>query len=130
MRDVHWTRLAWPRLVPDLSFPDPEQNIFSAPCTVDIDLSPTAARKRIDVVTEAVTETLLVFESHEDVTGEVVVHVNAGKRVEHQGVKVELLGQIEMYYDRCVPLGLGAWGLGALVLAFFLGLDWRGSWRH
>jgi len=34
------------------------------------------------------------------VTGTIAVNVEPGKKLEHQGIKVELLGQIEMFYDR------------------------------
>ncbi|KAJ8601076.1 hypothetical protein CTAYLR_009731 [Chrysophaeum taylorii] len=43
---------------------------------------------------------LPVFGSTESVRGQVEVRVPAGKKVEHLGVKIELIGQIEMYYDR------------------------------
>ena len=34
------------------------------------------------------------------VTGTVEVRVDPGKKLEHIGIKVEMLGQIEMFYDR------------------------------
>eukprot|EP00162_Nutomonas_longa_P008145 comp18301_c0_seq1/m.32475 comp18301_c0_seq1/g.32475 ORF comp18301_c0_seq1/g.32475 comp18301_c0_seq1/m.32475 type:complete len:298 (-) comp18301_c0_seq1:240-1133(-) len=75
-------------------------SVFGAAATVDIDLVPPKSGKVIDVATDNVTETLLVYQSHDDVSGEVVVNIPNGKRLEHQGIKIELLGQIEMYYDR------------------------------
>jgi len=41
-----------------------------------------------------------VFASVEPVTGLVEVRVPAGKRLEHQGIKIEIVGQIELFYDR------------------------------
>lgn len=43
---------------------------------------------------------LPVFASSEAVRGFIDIRVPAGKKVEHSGIKVELVGQIEMYYDR------------------------------
>lgn len=43
---------------------------------------------------------LPVFASAEAVRGVVEIRVPHGKKVEHLGIKVELVGQIEMYYDR------------------------------
>lgn len=43
-------------------------------------------------------ETLLVFTDKDAVKGEVTLKVDTGKRLEHIGVKVEFIGQIEMFY--------------------------------
>eukprot|EP00163_Fabomonas_tropica_P018441 TRINITY_DN32767_c0_g1_i1.p1 TRINITY_DN32767_c0_g1~~TRINITY_DN32767_c0_g1_i1.p1 ORF type:complete len:296 (-),score=102.40 TRINITY_DN32767_c0_g1_i1:200-1087(-) len=75
-------------------------NFFGTPGTIDINFADASSRKTIDVITDDVTDTLVIYQSHEDIMGEVVVNITPGKRIEHQGVKVELIGQIEMYYDR------------------------------
>jgi len=36
----------------------------------------------------------------ETVTGRVMLKMNPGKKVEHVGIRVELIGQIELFYDR------------------------------
>mmetsp|Transcript_13550 Transcript_13550/g.40367 ORF Transcript_13550/g.40367 Transcript_13550/m.40367 type:complete len:299 (+) Transcript_13550:230-1126(+) len=41
-----------------------------------------------------------VFANVEAVTGVVEVRVPAGRRLEHQGIKIEVVGQIELFYDR------------------------------
>jgi vacuolar protein sorting-associated protein 26 len=41
-----------------------------------------------------------VFTATENVSGLVDIKLEAGKKIDHLGVKVELLGQIEMFYDR------------------------------
>lgn len=41
-----------------------------------------------------------VFASVEPVTGVVEIRVPQGKRLEHQGIKIEVIGQIELFYDR------------------------------
>ncbi|XP_035546374.1 vacuolar protein sorting-associated protein 26A-like isoform X2 [Juglans regia] len=41
-----------------------------------------------------------LFQSQENIIGEVLVEPTQGKKFEHNGVKIELLGQIELYFDR------------------------------
>ncbi|XP_024539882.1 vacuolar protein sorting-associated protein 26A isoform X2 [Selaginella moellendorffii] len=41
-----------------------------------------------------------LFQGQESVTGEVRIDPLPGRKIEHQGVKIELLGQIEFYFDR------------------------------
>lgn len=41
-----------------------------------------------------------LFESQENISGKISIEPISGKKVEHNGIKVELLGQIEMYFDR------------------------------
>ncbi|XP_028058572.1 vacuolar protein sorting-associated protein 26A-like isoform X2 [Camellia sinensis] len=41
-----------------------------------------------------------LFQSQENIVGEVLIEPQQGKKVEHTGVKIELLGQIELYFDR------------------------------
>uniref|UniRef100_A0A7S2WPG7 Vacuolar protein sorting-associated protein 26 n=1 Tax=Rhizochromulina marina TaxID=1034831 RepID=A0A7S2WPG7_9STRA len=43
---------------------------------------------------------LPIYASKEKVKGKVQIKVEPGKKIEHTGIKVELIGQIEMYYDR------------------------------
>ena len=44
-------------------------------------------------------EDVLIFTGQEDIRGEVYV-TPSGRKLEHQGVKIELVGQIELFYDR------------------------------
>ena len=41
-----------------------------------------------------------VFGRNDAVRGTVTVEVAGGKKLEHLGIKIELVGQIEMFYDR------------------------------
>ncbi|XP_072980225.1 vacuolar protein sorting-associated protein 26B isoform X2 [Typha angustifolia] len=43
---------------------------------------------------------LPLFHSQENIVGEVCIEPIQGKKIEHNGVKIELLGQIELYFDR------------------------------
>ncbi|CAM9468496.1 unnamed protein product [Ectocarpus sp. 6 AP-2014] len=46
------------------------------------------------------SEALPIFEGSEAVSGTATVLVAPGKKVDHLGIKAELIGQIELYYDR------------------------------
>lgn len=74
-----------------------------APCTVGVEfLGEDGAKTRTISLRSpsGVTETSPLYKDGDTVKGEVVVTPSVGKVVEHQGIKVELLGQIEVYYDR------------------------------
>eukprot|EP00891_Asterochloris_glomerata_P007564 jgi/Astpho2/7564/Aster-02470 len=49
------------------------------------------------------TETLPLFANKDSIGGEVRVSVVPGKKTEHQGIKVQLLGQIELKSERSNP---------------------------
>jgi vacuolar protein sorting-associated protein 26 len=46
------------------------------------------------------TEELFLYSSFDDVKGRVMVEVPSGKKVEHLGIKCELIGQVELAHDR------------------------------
>mmetsp|Transcript_24002 Transcript_24002/g.23758 ORF Transcript_24002/g.23758 Transcript_24002/m.23758 type:complete len:295 (+) Transcript_24002:13-897(+) len=43
---------------------------------------------------------LPVYTGNEDISGRLVVNMKRGKKIEHQGVKVELIGRIDITYER------------------------------
>ncbi|KXN69210.1 putative PEP8-vacuolar protein sorting/targeting protein [Conidiobolus coronatus NRRL 28638] len=58
-------------------------------------------RKLVEVkVDKDHREKFPLFFDGESVTGKVVVKVKDGKKLEHHGIKVEFIGNIEMFYDR------------------------------
>jgi len=57
-----------------------------------------ASRKTVDIPTDRGMDHLLVYTDGEEVRGKVVVQ--AKKKLEHLGMKVELIGEIELVYDR------------------------------
>merc|ERR1719424_1970664 len=77
---------------------------FGSPCTVDIEFSDQESRKKIQVTNEKNTSTSLCLYCDgaevETVSGSVKLTMNPGKKIEHVGIKVELIGQIELFYDR------------------------------
>ena len=65
-----------------------------------MEFSDEGTRAKKSLSSNAGTGLLPVFASSEAVRGAVEIRVPAGKKIEHLGIKVELIGQIEMYYDR------------------------------
>ncbi|KAH1089788.1 hypothetical protein J1N35_017045 [Gossypium stocksii] len=74
---------------------------FKPACSISIKFSHGKTRKRVPVKREN-GQTLLapLFRNQENIAGKITIEPHQGKRIEHNGVKVELLGQIEMYLDR------------------------------
>lgn len=59
--------------------------------------------KRETVTIKPDTKSLVhvpIFQGHEDVTGKLIVQIPAGKKLEHIGIKIEFVGEIELFYDR------------------------------
>ncbi|MCL7035102.1 hypothetical protein MKW94_010535 [Papaver nudicaule] len=74
---------------------------FKPPCNISITLSDGRTRKQVPLKKDnGQTITVPLFQSQENIVGEVSIEPVHGKKVEHQGVKIELLGQIELYLDR------------------------------
>eukprot|EP00258_Populus_trichocarpa_P008562 XP_002314237.2 vacuolar protein sorting-associated protein 26A [Populus trichocarpa] len=74
---------------------------FKPPCNVSINLADGRTRKQVPLKKEnGQTVMVPLFQSQENIVGEVVIEPVQGKKVEHNGVKIELLGQIELYFER------------------------------
>lgn len=74
---------------------------FKSPCKVTVTFSDGKTRKQASIKKEnGQTAVVPLFQNHETIAGEVSVEPFHGKKVEHVGVKIELLGQIELYFDR------------------------------
>lgn len=74
---------------------------FKSPCSIKIIFSDSKARKQTSIKKEnGQTAMMYLFQSQETIAGEVSIEPFHGKKVEHVGVKIELLGQIELYFDR------------------------------
>ncbi|CAN6347778.1 unnamed protein product [Urochloa humidicola] len=74
---------------------------FKPPCDISITFSDARTRKQVSVKKDNGKTTMVpVFQSLETLSGEVSIAPVPGKRIEHMGVKIELLGQIELYFDR------------------------------
>ncbi|KAI3613398.1 hypothetical protein CBS9595_004231 [Malassezia furfur] len=74
---------------------------FSAPVDIDVRLEDEHDRKQVDVKLENFAkETLPVYFDGESVQGTVVVQPRNAKRLQHDGIKIELIGCIELFFDR------------------------------
>ncbi|KAF5279325.1 hypothetical protein FQR65_LT15398 [Abscondita terminalis] len=75
---------------------------FGQSADIDIHLDGQDARKKVEVKTEdGKKEMMLLYYDGETVSGKVNVGLKkAGSKLEHQGIKIEFIGQIELFYDR------------------------------
>lgn len=74
---------------------------FKPPCNISISFVDGRSRKQVALKKEnGQTVMVPLFQSQENIAGEVLIEPLQGKKVEHTGVKIELLGQIELYFDR------------------------------
>jgi len=75
--------------------------LFGSSCTVDITLDPGDANKKTAALgRDRKGEKAYIYTDGEDVMGTAVVGVKPGKKLEHQGIKVELIGQVDMIHDK------------------------------
>jgi vacuolar protein sorting-associated protein 26 len=74
--------------------------IFGNICTCDITLEAESNRKTAPLGRDKKGEKGYIYTDGEDVVGSAVVSVRPGKKLEHQGIKVELVGQVDMLYDK------------------------------
>jgi vacuolar protein sorting-associated protein 26 len=68
--------------------------------TAAIELLGVEGRKTVEVSAEKGTQKLYIYTGNEPVKGRVKVDVKKGDTIEHQGMRVDFIGQIEMFYDR------------------------------
>ncbi|XP_047963056.1 vacuolar protein sorting-associated protein 26B-like [Salvia hispanica] len=74
---------------------------FKPACSITISLADGKSRKQVALKKENGKTVLIpVFHNQETISGKISIEPISGKKVEHNGIKVELLGQIEMYFDR------------------------------
>mmetsp|Transcript_90446 Transcript_90446/g.255306 ORF Transcript_90446/g.255306 Transcript_90446/m.255306 type:complete len:303 (-) Transcript_90446:104-1012(-) len=75
--------------------------LFGSVCTCDITLDAEPNRKTAPLSSrEKKGERAYIFTDGEDVSGTAVVSVRPGKKLDHQGIKVELIGQCDMFHDK------------------------------
>ncbi|KAG7166660.1 Vacuolar protein sorting-associated protein 26B-like [Homarus americanus] len=75
---------------------------FGQSADIEIQLDGSDTRKMAEMKTEdGKKERYFLYYDGESVSGKVNVNLKKpGSRLEHQGVKIEFVGQIELYYDR------------------------------
>ena len=73
---------------------------FGSSANVEFSFKGSDERPRKKVTLEGgSTEELCIFQGHDTIAGEVVISPTS-KKLEHIGVKIELIGHIELFYDR------------------------------
>lgn len=78
---------------------------FKAPLDIEIRLDNENLRKHVDVkAPHGRTESIPLFKDGESVKGAVTIRTRESKKVEHVGVKVQLLGTIELQLDAITSL--------------------------
>ncbi|KAF9112932.1 Vacuolar protein sorting-associated protein 26B [Mortierella sp. AM989] len=74
---------------------------FSAPVDIQITYNGEEKRKMVEVkVDKDRREKFPLFLDGETVSGKIQIRVKDGKKLEHNGIKVEFVGNIELFYDR------------------------------
>ncbi|GFY83401.1 vacuolar protein sorting 26B [Actinidia rufa] len=74
---------------------------FKPASNISITFSDEKTRKKVPLKKEnGQTVMVPLFQSQENIVGQISVEPVQGKKIEHNGIKIELLGQIEMYFDR------------------------------
>jgi len=71
---------------------------FGPNVQIDINFDGEAERKSVNISTEKGTQKLLVFTNGDAVKGKITLTSN--KSVEHLGMKLQFIGEIELVYDR------------------------------
>lgn len=73
---------------------------FKSPVDIEIQLDGEETRKHVDVTNTSNSKTLKesypLFEDGESISGNITLRVRDGRRVEHLGVKVSVIGSIDM----------------------------------
>ncbi|KAF8945852.1 hypothetical protein BGZ52_009303, partial [Haplosporangium bisporale] len=74
---------------------------LSTPVDIDIHFNGQEQRKQIEAkVDKDRREKFPLYFDGETVAGKINIRVKDGKKVEHNGIKVEFVGSIELFYDR------------------------------
>lgn len=84
---------------------------MGTPCQIDVKLAKIEGRKNITVkdrtggsyklpVFCVSFSFILISQDGEDVRGQVIINLNKAKKLDHLGIRVELVGIIENLYDK------------------------------
>jgi len=77
---------------------------FGSAADVDVEFKDQDNLKKVAMKNEnGDLENMFLFTFNDTVAGQVHIKLPKGKKLEHMGIKIELVGQIEMLYDRGNP---------------------------
>jgi len=71
-------------------------SFLGPPCSIIFEFADKDERKKIPIKRGTETLDLYLFHAKDTVKGNVTINVNPGKKIEHTGVKIELLGVIDL----------------------------------
>jgi len=77
--------------------------IFGSACNITyafIGPTPDTPIHTVDITYDGNSQNLPLYGSSDKVKGKITISALDGKKVEHIGIKLEFIGQIELYYDR------------------------------
>lgn len=78
--------------------------LFGNPCAFEIEFANQSKLPQVAVKNEnKEVENLYLFTGMDNISGFVHLKLKSGKQVDHIGIKIELIGQIELLYDRGNP---------------------------
>eukprot|EP00919_Chromeraceae_sp_WS-2016_P056881 GHVR01134947.1.p1 GENE.GHVR01134947.1~~GHVR01134947.1.p1 ORF type:complete len:308 (-),score=44.90 GHVR01134947.1:38-931(-) len=75
-------------------------NLFGSSCTLELTIPLEHGRKTGILGRDKKGERAPIYEDGEKVCGSASIIVKPGKKIDHQGVKVEFIGQVDMLYDK------------------------------
>lgn len=81
-------------LVPGLNL------LMGAAADVIVEFNDSETRKKVEIKQDKQKVKRLLYTDGETIAGKVLVNLKDNKKLEHNGIKVEFLGQIELFYDR------------------------------
>ncbi|WFD36511.1 Vacuolar protein sorting-associated protein 26 [Malassezia cuniculi] len=74
---------------------------FSAPVDIDVRLDGEHERQHVDVkLDNQAKDALPLYYDGESIKGTVVIQPRNGKKLQHDGIKIEFIGSIELFFDR------------------------------
>ncbi|GIX61298.1 vacuolar protein sorting-associated protein 26 [Babesia caballi] len=73
---------------------------FGQPCSLDVEIDADAKRPLVFVDPQQKTDKCPVFSDGEAISGTAFISLKPGKQFDHQGIKVELIGQSDTLYNK------------------------------
>ncbi|TRY53156.1 vacuolar protein sorting/targeting protein 26 [Cryptosporidium tyzzeri] len=69
-------------------------------CNLELSINQDVGRKSAPLSKNKKGEKGLIFSDGEDITGVAIVAIKPGRKLDHQGIRVEVIGQIDVIYDQ------------------------------
>ncbi|ORM39968.1 Vacuolar protein sorting-associated protein 26 [Babesia sp. Xinjiang] len=107
LRQLHWVT-SDPYYVHRIALVSPSSEncfkmfsmFFGQPCTLDVEITSEPTRPLVFVDPQQKTDKCPVFSDGEEISGTAFISLKPGKQFDHQGIKVELIGQSDTLYNK------------------------------